>query len=172
MPLMKILVARKTKPGKAVMTICVIFVLCLLAACEDGTRKTAGGGDRVEEARVTSPDGRFDAVMTREAVGGVLGGVYWNVFKVPKNAPAPKDDTNTILYAAVLRGESLVCTQNHLLEIHYNLAHIEQFRNLWGSNEVQGRGWRKGDYSAEVRLVPSSPDFSFLTPEGDFQPTE
>lgn len=169
---MKILGARKIKHEMTGVLFGAIFALCLLAACKEGTSKTNGGGDRVEEARVTSPDGRFDAVMTRETIGGVLGGVYWNVFIVTKDAPTPKDDNNTILNAAVLRGESLNWKQNHLLEIHYDLAHIEQFRNLWGSNEVDGRGWRKGDFLAEVRLVPSSPDFSFLTPEGDFKPRE
>ncbi len=169
---MKILVARKIKSEAIVMALGALCALCFLSACKEGTPKTAEGGDRVEEARVTSPDGRFDAVMTREPVGGSLGGVYWNVFIVPKNAHTPKDDNNTILNAAVLRGESLDWKQNHLLEIHYDLAHIEQFRNLWGSNEVEGRGWRKGDFSAEVRLVPSSPDFSLLTPDGDFKPRE
>jgi hypothetical protein len=168
---MKISDARKIKSETIVMTFGVIFAFCLLAACNAGTHKTTGGGDRVEEARVTSPDGRFDAVMTREPVGGVLGGVYWNVFIVPKDAAAPKDDNDTIVDADVLRGEKLVWKQNHLLEIHYDIAHIERFRNLWGSNEVHGRGWRRGDYLAEVRLVPSSPDFSFVTPDGDFKPT-
>jgi hypothetical protein len=169
---MKILSAAKIKSEPIVMAFGAIFALCLLAACKEGTHKTTGGADRVEEARVTCPDGRFDAVMTREPIGGVLGGVYWNVFIVPKDAPAPKDDNNAILHAAVLRGEKLIWKENHLLEIHYDIAHIEQFRNLWGSNEVQGHGWRKGDYLAEVRLVPSSPDFSFVTPDGDFKPTE
>ena len=71
---MKIPVARETKPETVVMTICVIFFVCLMAACKEGTDKTTGGGDRVEEVRVTSPVGRFDAVMTREAVGAVSGG--------------------------------------------------------------------------------------------------
>jgi hypothetical protein len=99
--------------------------------------------------------------------------VYWNVFIVPKGASAAKeDDRNTILNAAVLRGEKLVWKQGHLLEIHYDMAHIEQFRNLWGSNELEGRGPREGDYLVEARLVPSSSDFSFLTPDGGFKPRD
>lgn len=84
----------------------------------------------------------------------------------------PKDDKKSLLYAAILRGEKLLWKQNHLLEVHYDLAHIEEFRNLWGSNEAEDRGWRTGDYLTEVRLVPSSPDFSFLTPDGGFKPSE
>jgi len=169
---MKILDARKTKPVVIVIAFAATFALSLLTACKRGVHETATQGNRIEEVRVTSPDGLFDAVMIRGPVGGALGGVYWNVFIVPKAAPAPKGDNNAVLNAAVLRGESLVWKENHLLEIHYVVAHIEQFRNIWGSNELQSRGWRKGDYLAEVRLVPSSSDFSFLTVDGDFKPTE
>jgi len=149
-----------------------IFGLVLLSACNGLTGKANKNVDRVEEARVTSPDGRFDAVMTREPIGGALGGIYWNVFIVPKDARAPKGDNNTILNASVLRGEKLIWKQNRLLEIQYDIANIEQFRNLWGSNEVRGGGWRKGDYAVEVRLAPSSPDFSLLSPNGEFKRTE
>jgi hypothetical protein len=169
---MRTLRAREIRPETIAMTFSAIFALCLLAACAGGSYKGAGGKDRVEEARVTSPDGQFDAVTTREPVGGVLGGVYWNVFIVPKANAAPKDEKNSLLYAAVLRGQKLVWKQNHLLEVHYDIAHIEEFRNLWGSSELQGGSERKGNYYIEVRLVPTSPDFSFLTPDGGFKPTE
>lgn len=168
---MKTLGARK-KSETVLIMLGTIFALSLLIACKEGTKKSTGDRDRIEEARITSPDGRFDAVMTRGPVGGVLGGVYWNVFIVSKGAPAPKGDDGTILDADVFRGEKLVWKQNHLLEIHYDIGHIEQFRNLWGSNELEGRGWRKGDYLVEARLVPSSSDFSFITPDGQFKPRE
>jgi hypothetical protein len=166
---MKSLELKKTGPPSVILMLCAVLALCFLATCKQGT---AGGGDRVEEVRLTSPDGRFDAVITRETVGGSLGGVYWNAFVVPKGDALPKDDQNSLLYAEVLKGEKLVWKQNHLLEIHYDIAHIEQFRNLWGSNELRGRGqgWRRGDYLVEVRLVPTSSDFSFLNSDGDFRP--
>jgi hypothetical protein len=164
--------ARRTGPATVGPILCAAIALSLLVGCVGERTGTSESPNSAEEARVTSPEGQFDAVMTRKSVGGVLGGVYWSVFIVPKGTPAPNDDDHTLLYAAVLRGEMLAWKHPHLLEIHYNLAHIEQFRNLWGSNELQGRGWRKGDYLVEVRLVPSSPDFSFLTPDGDFIPRE
>lgn len=78
--------------------------------------------------------------MTVETVGGVWGGgVYWYVFIVPKCDAAPKDDKNSLLYASVLRGEKLVWKQNHLLEVPYDIAHIEESRNLWREEEVQDR---------------------------------
>jgi hypothetical protein len=169
---MKVQVHREIRYQTIVLVVGAIIASCFLAACKEGNSGANAGGNQVEEARVTSPDGRFDAVMTREAIGGSLGGVYWNVFIVPKGAVAPKDGKKSLLYAAVLRGEKLLWKQNHLLEVHYDIAHIEEFRNLWGSNEAEDRSWRTGDYLTEVRLVPSSPDFSFLTPDGGFRPGE
>ena len=162
---MNILNTEKYRLGANVVTFCVILSLGLLAGCRGGNRSAVDGSDWVQVTRVTSPDGLFDAVMIQETIGGSLGGIYWNVFIVTKGAPAPKNE-DTIFEAAALSGEKLIWKQNHLLEIHYELAHIERFRNLWGSNEVHGRGFEKGDYLAEVRLAPSSPDFSFVTPDG------
>jgi hypothetical protein len=160
--------AGKVSPRTIAMILCTTIICCLLAACARPSQN-----DWIEEGRVTSPDGRFDAVVTREASpGGVLGGLYWNVFVVPKSDAAPKEDKHSLLTASVLRGEKLVWEQNHLLEVHYDIAEIEGFRNIWGSYEVQDRGWRKGDYLVEVRLMPSSPDFSLLTPDGDFKPKD
>ena len=153
--------------GTIARTLCTTATLCFLAACTGPSYNTW-----VEETRVTSPDGRFDAVITREASpGGVLGSLYWNVFIVPKGAAAPKDDKHTLFTADVLRGEKLVWTQKHLLDIHYDFAEIDEFRNNWGENEVHDRGWRKGDYLVEVRLMPSS-EFSLLTPDGDIKPKD
>ena len=147
------------------MILCVTIIPFFSTGCGRTSPSTW-----VEESRVTSPDGRFDAVITEETTGPVLGGgVYWNVFIVPKGVAAPKDDKHSLFNASVLRGEKLAWKQNHLLEVHYDVAEIEEFQNVWGSYELQDRGWRPGDYMAEVRLVPSSPDFSFLTPEGDFK---
>lgn len=158
----------KISPRTIGMTLLATSMLCLLAACTGPKPSTW-----VEKNRVTSPDGRFDAVLTVESVGPVLGGgVYWNVFIVPKGDVAPRDDKKSVLNASVMRGEKLVWNQNHLLEVHYDIAEIEKFRNFWGSNEVQDRSWNKGDYLAEVRLVPSSPDFSLLSPNGDLKPKD
>ena len=153
-------------PRPILITLCVAIILCFLTSCVGRTNTW------VEESRVTSPDDRFDAVITREASpGGVLGSLYWNIFIVPKGAPAPKNDKHTLFTADVLRGEKLVWTQKHLLDIHYDFAEIDEFRNNWGENEVQDRESRRGDYLVEVRLVPSA-DFSLLTPDGDIKPKE
>jgi hypothetical protein len=143
------------------MILSVSAFLCISGCPGPGTSRWA------EEARVASPDGRFDAIMAIETVPGVLGGgVYWNVFIVPKGDACPNDEKKSLFYASSLRGEKLVWKQNHLLEVHYDFAEIGTFHNVWGTDELKGRGWRPGDYLVEVRLAPTSPDFSFLTPDG------
>ena len=142
--------------------LCAGLAICFLAGCRRVTR--------VEEARVTSPDSQLDAVVIRESYGGALGGFEWNVFIVPKGNETPTDNRRAVFQAPTLTAEKLVWNQAHLLEIHYDVAHIERFRNLWGLWEVRDVGSRgERDYEVEIRLVPSSPDFSILTPNGSFR---
>lgn len=125
---------------------------------------------RAEEMRVTSPTGNLDAVIVRQAWGGAAGGFEWRVFIVPKGKPAPSDDSHALFEAGTLAGEKLVWNQPHLLEIHFDVAEIEQFRNYWGLYEVQDVGSTgEHNYGVEIRLVPASPDFSLMTPEGGFR---
>ena len=99
-----------------------------------------------------------------------MGGFEWHAFIVTKGGQANPNQSQEIFRASTLIGEKLIWTQPHLLEIRYDVAHIEHFRNLWGLGEVQNVGSRgEHDYLVEVRLVPSSPDFSLLTPDGGFK---
>jgi hypothetical protein len=143
----------------------VTVFLCMVA-CERGPSIKASG--TVEEARVTSPDGQWDALMIREPQGGALGGTWWNVFIVPRAKGAPREDSHVIFQSPTITGQRLVWKQAHLLEVHYDVAHVVQFRNLWGSYELgDSKISEKPNYYVEVRLVPSSPDFSLLTMDGN-----
>jgi hypothetical protein len=46
---------------------------------------------RTEAMRVSSPDGKLDAVLLEDASGGALGGVFWSVYIVPKGSAASND---------------------------------------------------------------------------------
>jgi hypothetical protein len=48
-------------------------------------------------------------------------------------------------------GAKLVWKQDHLLQIQYDVAHIEQFRNLWGLWEVENAG-STGERNFEVEI--------------------
>jgi hypothetical protein len=52
-----------------------------------------------------------------------------------------------------------------------DVAHIEEFRNLWALHEIRAvESVGEREYLVEIRLVPSSEDFSLLTPDGRFKP--
>jgi hypothetical protein len=122
----------------------------------------------VEESRVTSPDGKLDAVMIYESYGGAVGGIDWYAYIVRKGKTVSAKQ-KPVFSSDDLTGARMVWNQPHLLEIHYDKADIEQFRNLWGLHEVEDVGPSgEHDYDVEVRLAPSS-DFSLLTPGGDFR---
>lgn len=150
------------------------FVLCLFLSTSSWipARLLSKGSNRTEEIRVTSPDGRLDAVMVREMYGGATGGIQWDVFIVPKGVPAPSDGQRSLFSASDLTAEKLVWRQPHVLEIGFDEAAIEEFRNLWALDEIDRVGSSgEGDHFVEIRLAPSS-EYSRLTPSGGFRYAE
>jgi len=133
-----------------------------------------GGNSRFsEEARVTSPNGALDAVMILENGSGPLGGLAWHACIVAKGSAVDVHKSHEIFRASTLTGEKLIWSQPHLLEIHYDMANIEEFRNLWALDEIRDVGSTgERDYFVEIRLEPSSHGFSLLTPNGKFKSEE
>src|SRR5260370_17862322 len=82
--------------------------------------KTATRGFGAEAMRVTSPDGKLDAVLLQDSSGGALGGIFWYLYVVPKGQPVPNDTTNQLSFATHLSNGSIVWNTAHLSEIHYN----------------------------------------------------
>jgi hypothetical protein len=122
----------------------------------------ARSGDFFEAVRVTSPDGKLDAVLIEDNSGGTLGGIFWCLYVVPKGEGAPKDDTKRLFYADELTMGAVVWKKAHLIEIHYDKASIMHFRNVSTTSE-------NGLEYVELRLVPSS-EYSLMTPEGGWRP--
>jgi len=111
--------------------------------------------------------------MIREGGAGALGGFEWYAYIVSKGNAVDARKSHEIFHAGALTGEKLVWSQPHLLEIHYELANIEQFRNLWGLHEIQKVGSQgERDSFVEIRLMPSVDGFSLLTPNGSFKSQE
>jgi|SRR5580704_2943267 hypothetical protein len=124
----------------------------------------------VEQVRVPSPNGQLDAILTREDGGGAAGGWEWYVYIVAKGSHSIPEGAQPVLNAGTLTGGALEWRQNHLLEFRYNIAHFNQFRNLWGLHEIQYVGATgEHDYFVEIRLAPASTDFSLLAPDGAFR---
>jgi hypothetical protein len=131
---------------------------------EDASSKTS------EVTRVTSPNGQLDAVLVTHIYGPAGGGgVDFNVYIVPKGVPVHMKAGREIFSADPMTGQQLVWKRDHLLEIHYDIAYINSFRNLWGLHEVEDTGSSgERDYEVEIRLMPAS-DSSALTPDGSFR---
>jgi len=147
----------------------VLLVLCATVAISFPIG--CGGNHHFsEEARVTSPNGVLDAVILREDGGNALSGFEWHAYIVAKGSAVDARKHREIFHAGTLTGEKLLWSQPHLLEIHYDMANIEEFRNLWGLYEIRDVGSAgERDYLVEIRLVPSSQGLSLLTPDGGFK---
>jgi hypothetical protein len=161
---------RKTTRHGVLVALCAGVAICFLTGCAQGgqaTKTTLFLGSEV--ARVTSPNGQLDAVIIREDGGGAAGGWEWYAYIVAKASGVDQRKAHSIFHAGSLTGQKLVWSQAHLLEIHYGIADIEEFRNLWGLSEIQNVGSvGERDYLVEIRLVPSA-DFSLLAPDGRFR---
>jgi hypothetical protein len=123
-----------------------------------------------EQSRVTSPNGQLDAVLVRDPYGGAVGGgINWNVYITTKGTPIHMKADHELFQADPLTGGQLVWKRDRLLEIHYDIADIQKFRNLWGLDEVEDVGSSgERDYEVEIQLMPAS-DSSALAPDGSFR---
>lgn len=149
------------------ITICLLILVCSFG-CSGRPNPTSRG---LEQARVNSPKGDLDAVLLRQDAGGAAGGWEWNVYIVPKGKPVSAR-YHDVFYAGTLVSPKVSWNQEHLLGIHYDIADIHNFRNLWALDEINKIGANgEGDYLVEIRLAPSSPDFSLLTASGTFRQT-
>jgi hypothetical protein len=173
------MLSMRTKPlflpaGKKAERVVIAFSAVLsvfIAACQDGPlSKQNTFSKSSEQRRVTSPNGRFDAVLITDLYGPAAGGgVDSNVYIVTKGAPVDAKAGTEVFSADPMTGGDLVWRRDHLLEIHYDIANIHKFRNVWGLYEIENVGSTgERDYEVEIRLVPAS-DSSALKPDGSFR---
>jgi len=119
----------------------------ILAAGYETVHEYAVAENQRELLRVTSPDGKVDAVF----VGPIIRtfGEDSALYLVPKGEPAPSRES-------VIRGTgfkeppALMWKQPHLLAMNYSHGCIDDFSNLWHAYDVDD-----GRYYVEVRLNPT-----------------
>jgi hypothetical protein len=148
------------------IAMCAALFVCFSGGCSSSGTYTVPKAD--EETRVTSPNGELDAVLTREDFGA-SGGWEWDVYIVAKGNPVVRPRSHSLFNAGTLTNEKITWTQEHLLEINYDIAEINQFTNIWGSSEIQKGVDIHNEYFVEIRLAPSAVAFSLLTPNGRFR---
>ena len=145
-------------------------VSVLICACQNQPSTRRAFPKTAEVQRVTSPNGQFDAVLVTDLYGPAAGGgVDSNVYIVRKGSPVYDEPNKEIFNADPMAAGELVWRRDHLLEIHYDIAYIHRFRNVWGLYEIENVGSTgERDYEVELRLVPAS-ESSALTSDGSFR---
>jgi hypothetical protein len=156
------------RSGNVALALCAVLSVLFLSGCFDGPEDSYS--KKTENMRVTSPNGRFDAVLATYIYGPAAGGgVDSNIYIVGKGAPTLYKTSREVFSADPMTCGKLVWKRDHLLEIHYDLAYIHNFRNTWGSHEIENVGSSgERDFEIEITLVPSS-DSSALNPDGSFR---
>jgi hypothetical protein len=115
---------------------------------------------RREIARVISPDGREDAVLTEERAKVVVFSRILSQVRIVRHWMGTEGGS-LVLSADPLASAQLVWTEPRLLEIRYNRARVIYFTNR-GAAAPKERDW-----PIEIRLAPRSDDFSYLRPALD-----
>lgn len=118
--------------------LCVFGLMSILAGC--GRTSTDGK----EIARVTSPDGRVDAIVIEVRTGATVP-TPTELYISPKGAKPILDDL-------VLRGDhfenvSVRWESDKLLELSYSAARIYRFSNFWRSRSIDDSA-----YLVEIKL--------------------
>lgn len=127
-----------------------IFVLGILTAAGFAVvRDYVVGTNQKEVLRVSSPDGRVDAVFV-EPRFRALGDSA--LYIVPKGEPVPASGPQ--LRASIFKEPpDLVWTRSHLLQVNYRWGCISNFTNLWHSYDLDN-----GTYYVEL-VLDSTNDF-------------
>jgi hypothetical protein len=156
------------------MAVCIVSVIGILGGCDDRDDRAVPDNNvyssSAEQMRVTSPDGEFDAVLVRDPYGPAAGGgVDSHVYIVRKGQPIHMKTAHPFFSADPMNCGKVVWKREHLLEIHYELAYIHEFRNLWSLSEIENVGSAgERDFEVEIQLVPAS-DSSALETDGAFR---
>lgn len=168
-PRIETLRSRFERPEKLFLMFSAFLCALVVSACQHGPASNHAFPKSSEQRRVTSPSGRFDAVLVVDIYGPAAGGgVDSNVYIVSMGAPVYAKPGSEVFSSDPTTKGDLVWKREHLLEIHYDIAEIHKFRNLWGSHEVEDVGSAgEGDFEVEIRLMPAS-DSSALKQDGSF----
>lgn len=151
--------------SRFLLTTCVVLLFSAMSGCGGAQDSIKFSSD--EQARVTSPDGLHDAVLLRLDGGGAPGGWEWCVYIADKGKPPAQGIEYLVFNAGTLTGAKLIWKESHLLDIRYDIADINHFRNLWVGHQDAGNATK--DYLVEIRLAPTSQDFSLLNSDGTYK---
>jgi hypothetical protein len=144
------------------MKTCRITVLAITTACTVylfgcSPVPIVGAWQYQEVERVKSPDSQVEAVLVTGDAGATTSTATLVLIvttggQVATNTPL---DSDAIFRADHLKGLKVFWKEEHLLVIQYDQARISSYNNLW--DVLDGRQY---SYPVEIRLEPTSQDFS------------
>jgi hypothetical protein len=147
---------------KTVIIITTAALSLFLCGCDPGVSIAGGPWKYAEVKRIKSPDPAVEAVlMTGD--GGATTSTEYYLYLVPAGQsvnPEKAGENRPCFRAYHVKDLNVVWKSPKLLEIQYGEAVIDQFHNLWQHREVQD--FR---YVVEVRLAPTSAEFSIPAPD-------
>ena len=135
---------RRSTPRRALDS--RVLLTALLVACD------AGPGQIV--ARVTSPDGRADALVVRERDCGATCDTAHGIYLVRRGEPLPEDGDHAQLFLNGADGLQVRWRDAHMLLVEYRRAVVHRFRNRWYLNVRPSEPNGRFDL-VEVRLAPT-----------------
>jgi hypothetical protein len=109
-----------------------------------------------ETQRVVGPDGHADAVAVVTEIGLFRSRAWYEVYIVKHGDPFAQ--VPPVFSGQEMEHPALVWADPRLLEVRYDRARIEDFRNSW---KLPG-----SDSLIQIGLVPSSRSFSYLNQSG------
>jgi hypothetical protein len=148
----------KHLPMNAMRIITTAALSLFFCGCGPAGISLAGGPWKYSEVkRIKSPDPAVEAVLITGDAGATTSTEYY-LYLVPTGQrinPEKAGENRPCFQAYHVKDLNPVWKNAKLLEIQYGEAVIDQFHNLWQHREVQD--FR---YVVEVRLAPTSPEFS------------
>jgi len=110
-----------------------------------------------EEQRVTSPNGKLDAVGILGLYDGTVGGVDYKVYILPHEAPAPRQGflkgIRPVLDGRTFNSGKHFWRRTNLLTIGYERAEISYFRIRW---RLPTKSLESANDIVEIALSPTT----------------
>ena len=129
----------------------------LFAGCgptESNPEGSVVNGDKIEEQRIRSPDGKVDAILERTPTDPLSSDVL-SVRLAPVGAKLEWE--GVILYATHTDSTfKMRWLADRLLEISYGTGHMSGFDNEWWTYRLDPKG--ENAYFVEIRLIKTIPE--------------
>jgi hypothetical protein len=132
-----------------------VSIVARFWCCSAPAVRAAHVDQRKELSRLSSPDGRTDAILTRDSNCGATCPWRYSVYLVAHGGALPSDASWEQFGATHTAKLSLRWRDSRTLILAYDRAEIDAFNNKWYLNPEQSATGKEPAYIVEVRLAPT-----------------